>query len=174
MEQINKIKIDPPAANTRNIDANQADVWVPHRIREIHPNVRKPAESIRLDENQPPKATIHACKASWRGYRQARDHLRRAERDLGETAAFIAASLTTITAIQAVISIANRELELSREVLRLTFHSYVGIFILIFLLGTIRAWSAIRKRSQAEMEIDLAKKGIFEFCPMDQWPKPEE
>jgi hypothetical protein len=174
MEQTNKIRIDPPAANTRNIDANQADVWVPHRIREIHPNVRKPAEGIRLDENQPPKATIHACKASWRGYELARDRLKRADRDLGETAAFIAASLTTVTAIQAVISIAKEQLELSNQVLQLAFNGYITIFILILLLGSFRARSAMQKRARAERDFDQAKKGILKFCPMDQWPEGKE
>jgi cytochrome c biogenesis protein CcdA len=116
----------------------------------------------------------HACKASRRGYQQAIDRLKRAERDLGETAAFIAASLTTVTAIQAVISIAKDQLELSNRVLQLAFHGYVTIFILILLLGMIRARSAMRRRSQAEREIDQTKKGIFEFCPMDQWPEPDE
>jgi pyruvate formate-lyase activating enzyme-like uncharacterized protein len=132
------------------------------------------AEKVRLEETQQSKGKLHACKASQRGYQQARDRLKRAERDLAETAAFIAASLTTVTAIQAVISIAKDKLELSKEVLQLAFQGYVAVFILIFLLGALRVRSAIRRRTRAEKEIDQTKKGIFEFCPTDQWPKPEE
>jgi len=133
-----------------------------------------PSRKSTFDENHQSKGRLHACKASRRGYQQARDHLKRAERDLGETAAFIAASLTTATAIQAVISVAKDKLELSKEVLQLAFQGYVAVFILILLLGAFRVRSAIRRRAQAEREIDQTKKGIFEFCPMDQWPKPEE
>ena len=136
--------------------------------------IRPPVRMLTLDQNHSSKAVIHACKASRRGYQQARDHLRRAERDLAETAAFIAASLTTVTAIQAVITVAKDKLELSRDILQLAFQGYVGIFLLILLLGALRVRTAIRRRTQAEREIDQTKKGIFEFCPMDQWPKPEE
>jgi len=125
-------------------------------------------------ENHPPRAKIHACKASQREYQLARDRLQRAERDLAETAAFIVASLTTVTAIQAVIGIAKDKLELSKEILQLAFQSYVAIFILIFLLGALRIRNAIRRRTQAEKDIDQMKKGIFEFCDSPQWPKPEE
>lgn len=131
-------------------------------------NGEKPAES------QQSIGKIHACKASRRGYQQASDRLRRANRDLGETAAFIAASLTTVTAIQAVISIANDKLGLSRDILQLAFNGYIGIFILILLVGAVRANNALRRRAKAEKEIDQAKKGIFEFCPTEQWPKLEE
>jgi hypothetical protein len=127
-----------------------------------------------VDENQQSKGRMHACKASQRGYQQARDRLRRAERDLGETAAFIAASLTTATAIQAVISVAKDKLELSKDILQLAFQGYIAVFILILLLGSVRVRSAIRRRAQAEKDIDQTKKGIFEFCPTEQWPKPEE
>ena len=133
-----------------------------------------PARKLTFEENNESKGRIHACKASRRGYQLARDRLRRADRDLGEAAAFIAASLTTVTAIQAVISIARDKLELSREVLQLAFQGYIAVFILILLLGALHVRSAIRRRAQAEREIDQTKKGIFEFCPMDQWPKPEE
>jgi hypothetical protein len=128
----------------------------------------------QLEENHLPKAKIHACKASQRGYQLACDRLKRAERDLAETAAFIAASLTTVTAIQAVISLARDKLELSTDVLKLAFQGYVAFFIVIFLLGTLRIRGAIRRRTQAEKEIDQTKKGIFEFCEPLQWPKPEE
>jgi len=132
------------------------------------------AEYPHLEENLQSKGRIHACKASRRGYQQASDRLRRANRDLGETAAFIAASLTTVTAIQAVISVANDKLGLSREILQLAFNSYIAVFILILLLGALRINGALRRRAQAERDIDQTKKGIFEFCPLDQWPKLEE
>lgn len=132
------------------------------------------SEKTRLEENQPSKGQLHACKASQRGYQLACDRLKRAERDLAETAAFIAASITTVTAIQAVISLAKDKLDLSTEVLQLAFQSYVALFILILLLGALRVRSAIQRRTQAEKEIDQTKKGIFEFCPTDQWPKPED
>lgn len=132
------------------------------------------AEKVQLEENQPSKGKLHACNASQRGYQLACDRLRRAERDLAETAAFIAASLTTVTAIQAVISVAKEKLELSKEVLQMAFQGYVVIFLLIFLFGALRIRSAIHRRTQAEKDIDQTKKGIFEFCPIDQWPKPEE
>lgn len=127
-----------------------------------------------LNGNHQLKADIHACKASQRGYQQARDHLRRAERDLAETAAFIAASLTTVTAIQAVITVAKDKLALSQDILYLAFGGYVAIFLLILLLGAVRVQNAIRRRTRAEREIDQLKRGIFEFCPMDQWPKPDD
>jgi len=130
--------------------------------------------STPLEEDHPSKAKIHACKASQREYQLACDRLQRAERDLAETAAFIAASLTTVTAIQAVIGIAKDKLELSTGVLQLAFQSYVVIFILIFVLGSLRIRSAIRRRTHAEQDIDQTKKGIFEFCDAQQWPKPDE
>ena len=131
-------------------------------------------QKAQLEENYPPKAKVHACKASQRGYQLACDRLKRAERDLAETAAFIAASLTTVTAIQAVISLARDKLELSTDVLKLAFQGYVAIFLLIFVLGALRIRGAIHRRSEAEKEIDQTKKGIFEFCEPPQWPKPEE
>lgn len=142
--------------------------------RTNHDRVRLPAQMPAIRQNHQSKADVHACKASRRGYQQARDHLRRAERDLGETAAFIAASLTTVTAIQAMVTVARDKLELSREILQLAFQGYVAIFLLIFLLGAWRIRNAMRRRTQAEKEIDQTKRGIFEFCPMDQWPKAED
>lgn len=131
-------------------------------------------QKAQPEENRPTKAKEHACKASQRGYQLACDRLKRAERDLAETAAFMAASLTTVTAIQAVVSIARDKLELSKEILTLALQGYVAIFILIFLLGALRIRSAIRRRTEAEKDIDQNKKGIFEFCEPPQWPKPEE
>jgi hypothetical protein len=131
-------------------------------------------QKAQPEADHPSKAKIHACKASQRGYQLACDRLKRAERDLAETAAFIAASLTTVTAIQAVISLARDKLELSTDVLKLALQGYVVFFILIFLLGALRIRGAIQRRTQAEQEIDQTKKGIFEFCEPPQWPKPEE
>lgn len=131
-------------------------------------------QKVADPENYPPKARFHACKASQRGYQLACDRLKRAERDLAETAAFMAASLTTVTAIQAVVSLARDKLELSKDILQLAFQGYVAVFILIFLLGAMRIRSAIYRRSQAEKEIDQTKKAIFEFCEPPQWPKPED
>ena len=133
-----------------------------------------PARKPSSNDNQRPIGDGHACKASRRAYEQACDHLRRAERDLAETAAFIAASLTTVTAIQAVISIAKDQLELSKEILQLAFQGYGAVFAVILLLGAIRIRGAMQRRTQAEKEIDQTKRGIFEFCPIEQWPKPEE
>ena len=167
MEQTKQIRIDTPVTRTATIDSSQANVWVPQGIRDSYPNTQ-------WQENRQPISRVHACKASQRGYQQACDRLRRAERDLAETAAFMAASLTTVTAIQAVISLAKDKLELSKEILQLAFQGYIAVFILIFLLGALRIRSAIRRRTQAEKEIDQTKKGIFEFCPPEQWTKPEE
>lgn len=106
---------------------------------------------------------------------QARARLRRVNRDLGETAAFIAASLTTVTAIQAVISIAaGDKFEWSSDILQFAFGGYIVLLVLIFVLGAFRANKAIRRRARAEQEIDQTKKGIFDYCPIDEWPRDEE
>ena len=131
-------------------------------------------QKAQPQENHLPKAKVHACKASQRGYQLALDRLKRAERDLAETAAFMVASLTTVTAIQAVVSIARDKLELPKDILQFAFQGYVAVFILIFVLGALRIRGAIQRRSEAEKEIDQTKKGIFEFCEPVQWPKPEE
>ena len=130
-----------------------------------------PAETPALNENHQSRAGVHACKASQHAFQQACDHLKRAERDLAETAAFIVTSLTTVTAIQAVITIAKGDLELSTEVLQLAFLGYTLIFVLIFMLGGLRINSAIRRRAKAEREMDQAKRAIFEHCSSDQWPR---
>jgi hypothetical protein len=141
--------------------------------RTNHDRVRLPAETLTFGQAQGPKAEIYACKASLREYQQARDHLKRAERDLGETAAFIVTSLTTVTAAQAVITFVQDKLALSVKVLQVAFLSYTTIFVLVFVLGALRIGSAIRRRTKAEREIDQMKRGIFDFCPPDQWTKPE-
>lgn len=141
--------------------------------RTNHDSVRSPAKTLTLGQNQQTKAEVHACKVSLREYQKARDHLKRAERDLGETAAFIVTSLTTVTAIQAVIAFVQDKLLLSLEVLQLAFVSYLTIFILLFVLGALRISSAIHRRAKAEKEIDQTKRAMFDFCATDQWPKPE-
>ena len=150
-------------------EPRQSNVWVP-----AGDNFRSLGLNARSEEPPSSRGRVHACKASQRGYQQARDRLKRADRDLGETAAFIAASLTTATAIQAVISVAKDKLDLSRDILQWAFQGYIAIFILILLLGSFRIRIAIRRRAQAEKDVDQSKKGIFEFCPTDQWPKAEE
>ena len=140
----------------------------------IHDSVRPPAKMLPNGHHPQTRAESHACKASLRGYQQARDHLKRAERDLAETAAFIAASLTTVTAIQAMITVARDKLELSKEVLQLAFQGYVAVFLLILILGAFRVSHAMHRRSQAERDIDQTRKGIFEFCEPEQWRKAEE
>jgi cytochrome c biogenesis protein CcdA len=141
--------------------------------RTNHDQIRQPVEMM-MDRKQLSKAESHACKASLRRNQEARDHLKRAERDLAETAAFIAASLTTVTAIQAVITVARDKLELSKEILQLAFQGYVAVFLLILLLGALRVSHAIRRRTRAERDIDQTRKGIFEFCDPNQWHMAEE
>lgn len=131
-------------------------------------------EQINFIEGQQPIGKVHACRVSQRGFQEARDRLRRANRDLGETAAFIAASLTTVTAVEAVINLATGTEISSKSILRIAFDIYLVLIMLILVWGFFRARNAVRRRMQAEKEIDQAKKGIFEFCPGEQWPKPEE
>jgi hypothetical protein len=127
-----------------------------------------------LEQSLKSRGNVHACRASQRDFQQARDRLKRANRDVGETAAFLAASLTTVTAIQAVISLANKELELSREILQLAFLVYIAVFVLLLVLGTLRVAHALHRRARAEREIDRTKKGIFDFCSVEEWPGIEE
>jgi len=143
--------------------------------RTNHDGVRAkwPATTLTFEQKQPTKAEIHACRSSRHAFQQACDHLKRAERDLAETAAFIVSSLTTVTAIQAVITIAKGDLQLSTEALKLVFLGYMVIFVLIFVLGAMRIRSAIRRRTKAEREIDQTKRAMFEFCQPDQWPQSE-
>lgn len=83
------------------------------------------------------------------------------------------ALITTVTAIEAMINIADSKIHIAPEYLRMTFDLYIVFLVLILITGAFRSWSAILKRSQAEWEIDQAKKGIFEFCPGDEWLKTE-
>ena len=115
----------------------------------------------------------HARKACMRLYHHACDQFKRADRDLGETAAFVAAALTTATAIEAVMTVANDKLGLSKEVLQEGFYVYIGVFLLILLYGFMRGRRAIQRRANAEKEIDQAKERIFRYCPDEQWPNSE-
>ena len=132
------------------------------------------AEKFQLEQSLRSKGDVHACRASQRDFQQARDRLKRANRDLGETAAFLVAALTTVTAIQAVISLANKELELSLGILQLAFLVYIVVFVLLLVLGTWRVANALHRRAKAEREIDRTKKGIYDFCPVEEWSRIEE
>lgn len=169
MEQTKQVRIDNPLTKTATIDSSRANIWVP--ADQAYQRVN---QGFQTNESQPSRGKAHACKVSQRSLLHATDRLKRANRDLGETAAFILAALTTATAIEAVINIAVTKIELSNEFMQNAFKLYIGIFVLIFLWGTFRCAGAIRRRAQAEREIDQAKKGVFEFCPGEQWPKPEE
>ncbi len=120
------------------------------------------------------KGDDHACRASWREYQQARDALKRADRDLGETVGFLVASLTTVTAIQAVITIGLDKLGLPSATLLVAFQAYLAVFLLVLLLGCARATRAMLRRARAEREIDRTKKGVVQFCPIDQWTQLAE
>jgi len=128
---------------------------------------------FQLDEKQGVPANDQ-CRVSRRNLEQANDRLKRANRDLGETAAFVAASLTTVTAVEAVINIAVTQIHLSMEILRVAFDVYMAIFLIIFLWGAFRAQGALHKRARAEREIDQSKRGVFEHCLDEPLPKPEE
>jgi hypothetical protein len=122
-------------------------------------------------QTQPTKGKTHACQASQRFLQQASDRLSRANRDLGETAAFLAASLTTLTAIEAVINTATEKIGIPIEILRVISKDLAILFLGILVWGILRALNAIQRRARAEQNIDQAKQGIFEFCSTDQWPK---
>jgi cytochrome c biogenesis protein CcdA len=141
-----------------------------NQFRANHRSMTLP-ETVQPNESL---ASIHACKASQRGLQQANDHLRRANRDLGELAGFIAASLTTVTAVEAVINIAVDKIGLQKDILQVAFDTYIGFLIAILVLGVLRFGIVMRRRAQAEREMDRAKRGIYEFCPVPQWPKAEE
>ena len=165
-----------PFDTTVKVRPGQTNVWAPagQPIREAEANPSGLVEYFPLKDHQQPIGKIHACKISQRSFQLARDRLKRADRDLGETAAFIAASLTTVTAVEAVISIAVDKIGLSGFPLLDAFKIYLTVILFILLYGLIRGVSAVRGRRQAEREIDEAKKGIYEFCISEQWPKGEE
>jgi len=136
-------------------------------------------KTIQLDvshpsDNRQPIVITYARKAWHRLYLDARDHFRQADRDLGETAAFVAASLTTATAIEAVITVANDKLGLSKSILQEGFYTYIGIFILILASGLLRGRNALRRRARAEKELRQARKGIFKYFKLEEWSKLEE
>ena len=131
-------------------------------------------KEFRLEEVQGLRVGPHACKGSKRALHEANDHFRRANRDLGELAAFILASLTTVTAMEAVINIAVSKLELKKDMIWVAFDLYIGFLVAILVLGAIRFGVVMHKRARAEKEIDQAKRAVYEFCPTEQWPKPEE
>jgi hypothetical protein len=172
MENTDQVRLNSPDGKSVRLEVAPPEAWAPQKTRDNKIRTEKPVESPPTGENGSSLARTHACRASLRNYEIEREHLRRADRDLAETAAFIAGSLTTVTAVQAVISMAKEEL--SGAILRFGVHVYVAVFILILVSGAIRVRSALRKRARAEQEIDQAKKGIFEFCPVDQLPRSDE
>jgi hypothetical protein len=128
----------------------------------------------RIEEVAGLRAHAHACKVSQRDLRLATDHLGRANRDLGELAAFIAGSLTTVTAIEAVINIAVDRIGLSSVILHLAFEIYIGFLVAIFILGILRFGVVMWRRARAEKAMDRAKRGIYEYCPTEEWSTREE
>jgi hypothetical protein len=131
-------------------------------------------DQFALEQSLKSKGNAYACRDSQRRLEQASDRFHRANRDLGETAGLLAASLTTVTAVEAVINIAVERIGLAPEILKMAFDGYIGLLIGILFVGTLRFVYVMGKRAQAEKEIDKAKKGILDFCPVDQWPKHEE
>ena len=132
------------------------------------------AEKLRSDERTKSTAGLVAYRNSKRRLEWASDQIARANRDLGEMAAFIAASLTTVTAVQAVINIAIDRLGLAKEILQIAFNAYIGILIFILLIGSLRFVRIMYRRTRAEKEIDRAKQRIFEFDDVKDSLKPEE
>jgi len=132
------------------------------------------AEKLRSDERTKSTANLVAYRNSKRRLEWASDQIARANRDLGEMAAFIAASLTTVTAVQAVINIAIDRLGLAKEILQIAFNAYIGILIFILLIGSLRFVRIMYRRTRAEKEIDRAKQRIFEFDDVKDSLKPEE
>jgi len=168
--------IDYSADTTVKIRPGQVNVWAPV-IQPVRKNGANPAELVDYapaQGNRQSLGQIHACRISQRSYQKAQDHFKRANRDLGETAAFMLALTTTVTAIEAVINIADTKIHLPETYLRTAFDIYLILFISILILGGLRSLGAIQRRSEAEKELDLAKKGIFDHCPEEQWSKHEE
>lgn len=178
MAQLDQIKVDNGATKSESTvvssRANALKTPMIQNLRVTNPDAYRLVENNLPDESRQTNAHAHACKACQRVYLQARDRLKRADRDLGETVAMIAASLTTATAVEAVINIAHDKINLSREFLLATFDVYIVVFVLILVWGAFRSRNAICRRAQAEKDVDQAKKGIFQFCPGEQWPKTEE
>ena len=164
MQQVNYFKKD----NGHEKTGGQTNVWGTEA--QAFPRSDPKAQ---FDEGQS-VGRVHACRASQREYQQARDRLKRANRDLGETAAFIAATLTSATAIQAVITFAEAKLVLPPSVPQLAFTIYILVIIGLVVLGVGRGAHALLRRKQAERLIDRTKKGIYDFCSVEEWPKGEE
>ena len=165
MQQVTYYKKD----NGHEKVGNQTTVWgtAAQAIPQAEPK-------LNPDEQQQTVGRVHACRASQREYQQARDRLKRANRDLGETAAFIAATLTSATAIQAVITFAEAKLVLPPAVPQLAFTIYILVIIGLVVLGVFRGAHALLLRKQAERLIDRTKKGVYDFCRVEEWPKVEE
>ncbi len=142
-------------------------------LRSNH-GIRQISEQVPAQEVQGLRASAHACKASQRGFQQANDRLKRANRDIGEAAAFLAASLTTITAVEAVINLASGTLHLKENILQVAFDVYIVFLIAILVLGVLRFAVVLNRRAQAEKEVDEAKQAVYRFCEVEQWPKAEE
>jgi hypothetical protein len=132
------------------------------------------AEKFRSQERIKARVNSDPCLDSQRRLQVANDHFKRANRDLGEVAAFIAASLTTVTAIEAVTNIAVEKIELPKEILRMAFDGYVVFLVAILILGSLRFARVLHRRTQAEKEMDQAKNGIYASCDVKEWLKPEE
>jgi hypothetical protein len=151
----------------------EAEMEQTQQFRGNHGNKKLP-ERLQQDEVSGLRANVHACRSSQWTLQHAGDRLRRANRDLGELAAFIAASLTTVTAIEAVINIAVGKVGLEPNILQLAFDLYIGFLAGIFILGALRFLIVMRRRARAEKEMDRAKRGIYEFCPTEDWTKLRE
>lgn len=172
MEQVKEQPFDA----TIKVRSAQATIWIPDQ-KNYHKRDWDPPGLLEYKSSKSNLQTLgdrHAHRCIRYRFWKARACLHRANRDLGETAALLAASLTTITAIQAVITIAKDKLELPNKVLHIAFDGYITILALIILLGAFRVTKAIHRRAQAEAEIDQIKKEIFHFLPMDEWSKLEE
>lgn len=164
MEQVNLLKKD----NGFGKAAGQANGWA------SDDQTFQPLDPRAYQNEGQTVGRLHACRASQREFQQARDRLKRANRDLGESAAFIAAVLTTATAVQAVIGFAHDQLGLSQQILQLAFAGYMLVIFLVVAFGALRIANALYRRKRAEREIDRTKKGIFDYCPVEEWPRVEE
>ena len=178
MYQSPQTKIDNCSSESENIlTASQPNVLKRPMISNLpvtNMDTYKPAGNGISTDNHQTMTITHACRSCQRGYQQARDRLKRADRDLGETVGVVAASLTTATAVEAVINMAHDKIVLPREFLLTAFDGYIAIFALILVWGVIRSWTAIRKRTLAERDVDQAKKAIFQFCSEAHWPRTDE
>jgi hypothetical protein len=144
-----------------------------NQFRANHGVKQFPKESP-ADDAQDSLANVRACKVYQVDLQQANDHLRRANRDLGELAGFVAASLTTVTAVAAVINIAVDKIGLAKGILQVAFELYIAFLVAILILGVLRFALVMQRRARAEKELDHAKQGVYRFCPPKQWLKSEE